>query len=745
MSQMPTYVGTAQRRVEGRLKVVGAAKYAAEYHTPDLAYGYVVSSAIAKGRIIRIHTDAARSVAGVIKVFTHENRPRTAWFGYNYKDETSPPGTPFRPLYDANIVYSDQPIALIVAEDFETARYAASLVEVEYAIEAHDTNLDLQRHSAYVPKKNRSGIKPPPKPRGDADKAFEQAPLKIEHEYRVAIEHHNPMEMFGSTVVWEEDGKLTIYDKTQGAPNSHAYVTSVFDLKKDDVRVVASYVGGGFGSGLRPQHQLFLAVLAALDLKRSMRVSLTRQQMFSLGFRPETINTLALGASSDGKLQAIRHEAVAGTSRFEDYQEAVVNWSGMLYACDNVKLSYMLAQLDTYTPSDMRAPGATLGVFALETAMDELAYAANLDPIELRLRNYSEKDQNENKNYTSKELKACYAQGARRFGWAARNPRPRSMSEGRELVGWGMATGAWEAMLMKTTARARLSANGKLEVATASTDIGTGTYTILTQIGADALGLRMEDVTARIGDSDLPAAPVQGGSWTAASSGSAVQAACYAVREKLFKFARSADNSPLANADLDHVVFQEGRIALASDPSRSIAIGEAMKAGGVETIEEEQTASPSLLTNMRYVGYTHSAIFAEVRVDEELGVVRVTRIVNAVAAGKILNPKTARSQILGGVVFGIGMALHEETLTDHNLGRFMNHNFAEYHVPVNADVHDIDVIFVEEHDDKVSPIGVKGLGEIGIVGTAAAIGNAIYHATGKRIRDLPITLDKLLG
>ena len=377
--------------------------------------------------------------------------------------------------------------------------------------------------------------------------------------------------------------------------------------------------------------------------------------------------------------------------------------------------------------------------------MDELAYATGVDPVVLRLRNYTERDENENKQFTSKELRACYRLGAERFGWGRRNPEPRSMREGRELIGWGMASGAWEAQMMKTSARATLTADGKLEVACATADIGTGTYTILTQIGADSFGLRMEDVTAKLGDSTLPASPVEGGSWTAASAGSAVQLACESVRRELFSYARKASGSPLAHTKLDAVSFANGRIENTADPSRFVTIADAMRAGGVDRIEAEETASPSMIEQFRHVGYTHSAIFAEVRVDEELGVVRVTRVVDAVAAGRILNPKTARSQVLGGVVWGIGMALHEETMPDHQLGRFMNHNIAEYHIPVNADVQGIEVIFVDEHDSKVSPIGVKGLGEIGIVGTAAAIANAIHHATGKRIRDMPITIDKVLA
>lgn len=741
MPQSQPHVGAARSRVDGPAKVTGTAKYAAEFDAPGLLHGYVVSSAVARGRIARIDTRAAEAVPGVVRVYTHENRPRTAWFDYKYHDETSPPGSPLRPLYDAQILYSGQPVALVVAEEFGIARYAASLVRIDYESSEHLTDLERAQAEAYVPKKKRNGIATPPKPRGDARGAFENAPVKVRGEYRVAIEHHNPMEPHASTVIWEEGGRLTVHDKTQGPQNSQRYVAGVFGLKEQDVRVVSPFVGGAFGSGLRPQYQLFLAVMAALDLERPVRVSLTRDQMFTIGYRPATIQKVALGAGRDGMLQAVLHDAVAGTSRFEDYQEVVVNWSSLLYPCDNVELDYKLARIDTYTPCDMRAPGATLGVFALECAMDELAYAAGIDPLELRLRNYGEKDGIEGKPFTSKELKACYGTAAERFGWSRRDPRPRSMRDGSELVGWGMATGVWEAMMQETSARAVLTADGRLEVATATADIGTGTYTILTQIGADALGLRMEDVTARVGDSSLPTSPVEGGSWAA---GSAVEAACRKVREELLGHARRMEGSPLANAGVDHVRFRGGRIELASDPSRSVAIGDAMRAAGIDRIEAEETASPDASVQKRYAGYTHSAIFAEVKIDEELGVVRVTRIVNAVAAGRILNLKTARSQILGGVVFGIGMALEEETLPDHRLGRFMNHNIAEYHVPVNADIHDIDIVFVEEHDDKASPIGVKGLGEIGIVGTAAAIANAVFHATGKRIRELPITIDKLL-
>ncbi len=747
MLKNDAHVGSPSNRVDGQAKVTGTATYAAEFTTPDLAHGYIVGSAIARGRITAIDTAAAEAVPGVIRVFTHENRPKTAWLSLKYKSIIGPPGSPFRPLYSGEIQFSGQPIVLVVAESFDVARHAASLVRIDYEQYPHETDLGRARDDSYVPPRRRLGIAPPPKPRGDAVKAFGEAPVRVSGEYKIAAEHHNPMEPHATTVIWEGKGKITVHDKTQGVQSSQGYVARVFGLSSDDVRVIAPYVGGAFGSGLRPQHQLFLAVMASLALGRSVRLELTRQQMFSHVHRPETVNTVSLGAGEDGKLRSIQHHAVAATSRFEDHQEIVVNWSGLLYPAENVDLRYELAKLDTSSPGDMRAPGAPLGVFAIESAMDELAIAAGIDPVELRLRNYAERDENDDKPFTSKELRACYRQGAERFGWSRRSPQPGSMREGRELIGWGMASGVWDANMMKTSARAVLGADGRLAISCATSDIGTGTYTILTQIAADAVGLAMEEVTVALGDSSLPASPVQGGSWTAASAGSAVAAACKSLCEKLFKQAGKIEGSPLAGAAIEDVVFTGGNIAMRADAARSVSLSDAVAASGGQ-VEAEESAGPGLLGLMlpkSHSSYTHSAVFAEVRIDENLGVLRVTRIVSTVAAGRILNPKTARSQIIGGVVWGIGMALHEETLTDHRLGRIMNHSLAEYHVPAHADVHDIDVIFVEEHDDRTSPIGVKGLGEIGIVGTAAAIANAVHHATGKRIRSLPITIDKILA
>jgi xanthine dehydrogenase YagR molybdenum-binding subunit len=735
-----TYIGTPTSRVDGRAKVTGAAKYAGEYNTQGLAHAAVVTSSIAKGRIKRIDASEALRVKGVLAVLTHENRPRMATSDEAYKDDVAPDGSPLRPLYDNEIRFNNQPIALVVAEEWEIARFAASLVRVEYKQEVHVTDLHRQRDDA-VPLKPKATPFSPPKARGKARQAFAAAKVRHEAEYYVPIEHHNPMELYASTVIYGRDGKLTIYDKTQGVQNVQRYVASVFEMKADDVRVVGPYMGGGFGSGLRPQYQVVLAVLAARALKRSVRLVLRRQQMYQVGYRPGMIQRIQVGATSAGTLEAITHDAVTVTSQYEDFYRQETGWSGLLYKCANATYAHKLAKLDLATSCDMRAPSAATGVYALECAMDELAVGLKLDPVELRLRCYSDRDQHADKPYSSKKLRECYRAGAEAFGWEQRSAEPRSMREGSELIGWGMASATWDAMQMAITVRIVLSANGHAEVSCGCSDIGTGTHTIMAQVAADMLGLPLDSITIKLGDSSLPASPVEGGSWMAASVGNGIATTAEAVRKELLRLAKRMPNSALKDAGADDVALTDGKLVSKRDSSRAVSITDAMRHGGVERIEQEkETSFPE---DGPRAHNTHSAVFAEVKVDEELGVIRATRVVSAIAAGRILNTKTATSQIMGGVVWGIGMALHEETLIDHALGRIMNPNIAEYHVPVNADVHDIKVIFVEEPDESINPLGIKGVGEIGIVGVAAAIANAIYHATGKRVRELPITLDKL--
>ncbi|MCC4587364.1 xanthine dehydrogenase family protein molybdopterin-binding subunit [Xanthomonas sp. NCPPB 1067] len=737
--------GTGVARIDGRAKVTGQARYAAEWPVPDLAYGVVVSSSIAKGHIVAFDLAAARAVPGVLEIVTHENRPRMRGMDLFYKDMTAPPGSPFRPLYDNTILYSGQPIALVVAETFEAARHAAHLVEVEYAQQPHHTNLMTHLDRAHKPKGMRAGFTPPPKDKGTPDTAFADAACQVQADYYSGVEHHNPMELFASTVIREADGHFTIYDKTQGSQNSRWYVSHVFGLSKRKVTVRNPYVGGAFGSGLRPQYQLPLAVMASILLDRSVRVVLTRQQMFTFGHRPETVQRLKLGADRDGTLRAIWHEAIAETSRIEDYVEVVVNWSGQLYACDNVHLGYNLVSLDQYSPMDMRAPGATHGMHALEVAMDELSYEVGIDPLALRLKNYAEVNPADGKPFSSKALRECYRQGAECFGWSQRPLQPRARKEGREWVGWGMATGQWDAMQMFARAHAVLHADGRLVVSSAASDIGTGTYTVMTMIAAEALGLPLEQVSFQLGDSTLPVAPIEGGSSHVSTIGSAVDGVCGKLRTRLLRLAQNLPDSRFARTRLDDVVFANGAIALRADASSAIALPQLLQAAGLAQIEDKFLLLPNVFKQRKYTRATHAAVFVEVRVDEDLGTVRVTRVVSAIAAGRILNPTTARSQIIGGVVWGIGQALHEHTQSDHRFGRFMNHDLAQYHVSANADIHDIEVIFADEDDRVVSSLGAKGVGEIGQVGVSAAICNAIFHATGKRVRSTPMTPDKVMA
>ncbi|WP_373516122.1 xanthine dehydrogenase family protein molybdopterin-binding subunit [Persicitalea sp.] len=739
-------IGQPISRLEGHLKVTGAAKYAGEFNLEGLLYGYVVNSTIVRGKILSIDTGSAMKIPGVVEIFTHENRPSLAWFDIQYSDMDAPPGSPFRPLYDDEVKYYAQPIALVVAETFETARYAASILKVEYEAEEFDSDLKKNIEYARDPKMGLATmLKPlPPKPKGDFEKAFEESDVQVSSAYWHGTEHHNPMEMHATTTFYERGGKLTIFDKTQGTVNSQLYACNVFGLSFSDVRVIAPYVGGAFGSGLRPQYQLFMSVMAAIELKRSVRVTLDREQMFSFGHRPPTLQRVRLGADKNGKVTAMNHAAIAETSQFEDYTEVVVNWSNMLYPAENTLLEYQLVPLDVYSPLDMRAPGGSTGVHAIESAMDELSYKLGIDPLELRLINYAERDMAEDKPFSSKELRECYRQGAEKFGWSARKPEPRSMKRGNKLVGYGMATGIWDAMTVPSRAEAELNKDGKLKVNCAVSDIGTGTFTVMTQIAADEFGLSIEDVTFDYGDSDMAFAPIEGGSFTVSSVGSAVVKACQSLRKKLIQKAATMENYSLSEDNEGTIRFEKDRIVLSDSPAISVSFADLIAENSGRAIKASTTSIPNVFKLKKYTRAAHAAAFVEVEVDEELGMVNVTRALTAVAAGKIINPKTAKSQIVGSMIWGISKALREETISDHRFGKYMNENLAEYHLPVHADIYDLDAIFVEEHDDIVNPLGAKGLGEIGIVGMAPAIANAVYHATGKRVNHLPIHFDDLV-
>lgn len=739
-------IGKSVNRLEGHLKVTGAAKYAGEYDVPGLLYGYIVNSTITKGKILEMDERNARAIPGVIKIFSHTNRPKLPWFDMMYMDMDAPPGSPFKPLYNDKIVYNGQPIALVVAESFELARYAASVIKITYQQEDFTTDLEANLETAREPKKGVATLlKPlPPSPNGDFEDAYAKAYATYSGEFKHGAEHHNPLELFATTTVYEGDDELTIYDKTQGTTNCQVYIANVFGPKYKDVRVISPFVGGGFGSGLRPQYQLFLCVMAALELKRNVRVSMDRKQMFTFGHRPQTFQKTQFGADKDGTVNAINHTAIAETSQFEDYTEVVVNWANMLYPAKNTLLDYKLVPLDVYSPLDMRAPGGSTGLHAIEATMDELSYTLKIDPLELRLRNYSERDVSKDKPFSSKELRECYLQGAEKFGWNDRNAKPCSTRRGNRLVGSGMSSGIWDVIALPARAQALMDKTGKLTVKSAVTDIGTGTYTVMTQIAADELGLSIDDVIFEYGDSKMPMSPIQGGSYTTGVVGSAIKAACSSLRGKLFDKAQSMEESPFKTVEIEDVRFDQGRIYLRNDDTISVSFGQIIEHNKGRSIKTTKSNIPNVFQLKQYTRAAHSAAFVEVEVDEQLKTITVTRAVTAVAAGKIINPKTARSQILGGMIWGISKTLREETLMDHNMGRYMNMNLGEYHIPVHADIHDLDVIFVDEKDDIINELGSKGIGEIGLASMAPAIANAIYHATGKRVNNLPIHFDDLL-
>jgi xanthine dehydrogenase YagR molybdenum-binding subunit len=731
-------VGKPINRLEGKAKVTGAAKYAGEYNVPDLLYGYVVNSSITKGKIRSIDTAKAKAFDGVVEIFTHENRPKLAWLNLKYKDMDAPSGSAFKPLHDAEIKFNGQPIALVVAKDFETARYAATLVSVQYEEETFETCIEKNLDKA---REQKSAT---PKPSGNFKKAYEKSPVIVSAEYLHSTEHHNPIELFATTTIYEGDGKLTIYDKTQWTINNQVYVANVFGLHFKDVRILSPFVGGAFGSGLRPQYQLFLCVLAALQLKRNVRVTLDRHQMFPFSHRPPTYQKTRFSANEDGKITAMNHFAVSETSEYEDKIEEVVSWSHRLYPAPNTLFEHKLAALSVHTPLDMRAPGASTAMHAIECTMDALAYKLNIDPLDLRLINYSENDPAEDKPFTSKELRQCYEKAAGKFGWGKRNQVPGSMRNGNKLIGYGMASGIWDAEQYPSRVEAIINKEGRLEIRNATTDIGTGTFTVMTQIAADELGLPFEDVVFSYGDSKKPFSPSQGGSSTTASTGVAVVMAVKALKVKLLKKAKAISNSPLKKLKDEEVLFRDGKIILSADQSPLISFNEIIAANKGKEIKTINLGKPHFLKLRKYSKATHSAAFVEVEIDKDLKTINVTRAVTAVAAGKIINPKTARSQILGSMVWSISKALREETILDENLGRYMNANLGEYHIPVHADIHDLEVIFADEKDDVINELGVKGVGEIGLIAMPAAIANAVFHATGKRINNLPIHFDELI-
>lgn len=683
-------MGLSLARMDGAAKIMGTAPYAFEHRLQRVAYLHPVQATIARGRIRKIDTRAAESVAGVIAVITHETAPRLA----------SAENPELWILQSDEVHFRGQFVAAVIAETLEAARQAADLVTVEYQAVAHDARLDADREDLYAPKNVNAGY-PTDTDEGNAEAAFEAAAVRVDATYTTPMEHNNPMEPHTTVAVWDA-ANLVLYDSTQSVHSVRTTVAKTLGLKVEQVRVISPYVGGGFGSKGEPHAHNILAALAALRAPgRAVKLALTRQQMFCLaGYRTPTIQRFRLGATRDGRLTAIIHEVIELTSRFKEFAEQTAVPTRLMYACANRRTRHRLAALDLPKPSWMRAPGETPGMFAGEVAMDELAVACALDPIELRVRNEPERDPESGKPWGNRHLIECLREGARRFGWSTRDPRPRQRTEGSWLIGSGVASSTYPRyVLMGSRATIRVG-EGRYRVRIGAADLGTGTWTALTQVAADALQCPVEAVELEIGDTDLPHATVAGGSSGISSWGWAIVAAARELR-------RVHGPNPPAGAE-----------ASAQTPKEA----------------EDKT----------FAQHSFGAQFAEVRVNAVTGEVRVSRMLGVFSAGRIVNPRLARSQLIGGMTMGLSMALHEESVLDERFGHVINHDFAGYHIATHADVADVDAIWLDEVDDRSTPMGSRGIGEIGIVGAAAAVANAVYHATGRRLRHLPLTPDKLL-
>lgn len=722
-------------RADGIAKVTGKARFTAEHKIPGLAFGVIVSSTIARGYIKSMNLYEAKNAPGVIDIIYYLNCPAVPGF-------KPPEGKNARPyqglkVFHNNMVMSNgQPIALVVADTYERAVHAASLVKPEYMTETPVTDFDKNKFNAELLKGNDAYS------RNEKD-AWKNAEVKLEAEYTIPIETHNPMEMHATIAVWEGDAKLTVYDKSQGPKVVQGELARMFGLDEKNVRVVTEFVGGAFGNALRSWPHVYAAVIAAKKTRRPVKVTLNREQMFTMvGYRPQSWQKIGIGAAKDGRLTGITHHAVSNTSKYEDFREAIVTGSQFLYECPNVNTSYKMLQLDINTPIWMRGPGPVTGCFGLESALDELSYLLKMDPIELRIINDTTINPQSKLPWTTKYLKECYALGREKIGWSKRPAIPGSLKEDGMLVGYGMAVGWFWAGRGAATVKAILKQDGSLVLQCAVSDMGPGTSSGMVAIGKEQMGLDAGNIKFELGDTDFPNGPMQGGSGSLTAIGTAVILVCDEIKKQLKELA-IANITSFSGLKPEDIKYEQGILSAEKDKSISIHFTDLLK----------QTTKPDLQITKssggfdqrsKYEAHSFSVHFVKLHVNPVTGVIKLKHMVSVADAGKIISEKTARSQMVGGAVGGIGMAMTEETLLDHRFGRYINANFVDYHVPVHADAPPMDILFVNKPDNIISPTGAKGIGEIALVGVTPAIINAVYNATGKRVRDLPVTPDKLI-
>lgn len=729
-------------RVDGKAKVTGTATYAAEYKMQNIVYGFLVGSTVAKGRIKSIDTKSAERAPGVLAVITHLNAPKIP--GYQTGKDPSKPATggqPLRIFYNDEIFYFDQPIALVIADTYERVLHAAKLVKAQYEKTTHQTDMEANLSRTKVP----TGPRFEDYKRGEVD-AYKNAAVKIEQDYYHPIEVHNPMELGSIIARWEGLDKLTVYTKTQGVEATRSSIQDAFQLQPENITVHAEYIGGAFGMGLRTWPYEIAAIIGAKKAGRPLKLVLHREQMFTnVGYRPATLQKIGLGATADGKLTGITHEAIANTSPYEEFTEATVNITQFLYACPNVTTRYRIVPLNFCTPIWMRGPGEATGCFALESAMDELAYGLNLDPLEFRLLNHADTDPERNLPWSSKHLKECYQMGADKIGWKNRKLEPRALREDDWLVGYGMGTGSFGAMRWVASIKAKLQHDGGLLLQCSVNDMGPGTATMMTAVAADVMGLPPNKIAIQMGSTGLPPGPMQGGSNVTSTVGSAVYEVCTSLKEQIAALAGKEGSvfhkAKVHNFKVEDLTWSESGIALKNDPTIHVSYTDLLHQNNLPALELTKESKGQ---EKPYSMYSFSVHFVKLRVHPATGRIKLDHVVSCADAGTIISPKTAASQMIGGAVGGIGMALMEDLVIDHRFGRPINNNLADYHVPVNADIPNVDVLFVNKKDPHTNPMGSKGLGEIALVGMAPALANAVFNATGKRIRSLPITPDKLI-